>query len=474
MANHDQKRGLVSRIVKGVAANGFGQIVTLMTSLITVPLAYRFWGASLYGEWLLLSAIPVYLTMSDLSFGTTAGSEMTMLVARGETHKALKVFQSAWILVTVVSVFIAALMLILVHVVDLRSALHLSILSNQEGMAIMTVLLLSVCLAQQGGLTDAIFKCSDRFAQGLFYSNLMRFFELIGFIVVLVAGGDPWNFALVSLIPRVFYYLAVFAYLRKKVPWIYLGWSHAEMKILKPMVGPAITFNAFNLGYATGLQGILVLIGNRVSPAAVALFNPLRTLTRILVQMASMVSITIWPELSKAVGASDFELARRIHRRASQLTFWAILPAQIGLLVLGPWLFKLWIGQSLSDYRVLFALVVSTLFTGIWTISSAVPMSMNRHQSSAIWFLASSLVSLGLAALWVGPMGAFGAALAIIVGEVMMMVFVVRRALQLLEDNPKTYLVQLVTPPADILAKLSSRMRPRTPLEEEVDNDRRT
>ena len=99
---------------------------------------------------------------------------------------------------------------------------------------------------------------------------------------------------------------------------------------------------------------------------------------------------------------------------------------------------------------------------------------MNRHQSSAIWFLASSLVSLGLAALWVGPMGAFGAALAIIVGEVMMMVFVVRRALQLLEDNPKTYLVQLVTPPADILAKLSSRMRPRTPLEEEVDNDRRT
>lgn len=458
MSAHDEKKGLTSRLVKGVAANGFGQFVTFLSSIITVPLFFKFWGPALYGEWLILSAVPTYLTISDLSFGTTAGSEMTMLVARGERMQALKVLQSAWVLVTVASLSILAIVLTATQFFDFH-AMHISILSNREARGTITVLLMTVSMSQQGGLLDAVFKCTGRYAEGMLWSNLYRFIETLLLIAVLILGADPWGVAVTLFVPRAIYYLVIWTYVRATVPWLHLGWSYADKKTLKPLVMPALTFNAFNLGYGLSLQGVALMIGVRASPAELAIFSPLRTLTRVMVQIASMIGNTVWVELSRAVGAGDFDLARKLHRGAARASFWAVLPCQILALVFGPAFFKLWTQHSLTDYRVLAALVFVTFFSAIWTIAYVVPMSMNKHQSTALVFIGAAALTLGLAAWWTGPYGAFGACMAILVGEAVMVAFVVPKALSLLGDDLKPYLVQLVTPPTDLLGPVFKRVK---------------
>lgn len=457
MSAHDEKRSLVSRLVKGVAANGFGQVVTFITSIVTIPLFFKFWGPSLYGEWLILSAVPSYLSMSDLSFGTTAGSEMIMLAARGERVQALKVMQSAWILVTLASLVILAAILAVVQFFDFR-VMHVTIMSNQEARSILILLALGVTVAQQGGLLDAVFKCAGMYAKGLFYMNLYRLCELVLLLGALFLGGDPWLVALSMLLPKVAFYILMWSYVRVKVPWLHLGWSYADMKTLKPLVMPALTFNAFNLGYGLSLQGVAILIGIRASPADLAVFSPLRTLTRVMVQVASMIGNTVWVELSRAVGAGDMALARKIHRSATRLSVWAVVPCQILALLLGPAFFRLWTGQELTEYRVLLALVVVTSFSAVWSIAYVVPMSMNKHQSTALAFLGAAGLTIALAAWWTGPLGAFGACLAIIVGEAVMVAFVVPKALSLLGDELKPYLVQLITPPTDLVGPVLKRV----------------
>ena len=82
---------IISRLFSGGLANIFGQIVTVIIQLISIPLLLAYWGVNLYGEWLLLSAIPVYLSMSDLGFGSVAANQMTMLMAKGDKKSALEV-----------------------------------------------------------------------------------------------------------------------------------------------------------------------------------------------------------------------------------------------------------------------------------------------------------------------------------------------------------------------------------------------
>ena len=67
--------------------------------LIQVPVFLHFWSVPLYGEWLLINSIPTWLTFSSVGFGTVAGNEMTMLVARQDRDGALRVFQSCWWLI---------------------------------------------------------------------------------------------------------------------------------------------------------------------------------------------------------------------------------------------------------------------------------------------------------------------------------------------------------------------------------------
>lgn len=81
-------------IRNGFGANLYSQIVTVIVQLVGVPILLYSWGAQLYGEWLILSAIPAYLSMSDLGFSQSAGNDMTARVARNDRDGALSVFQS--------------------------------------------------------------------------------------------------------------------------------------------------------------------------------------------------------------------------------------------------------------------------------------------------------------------------------------------------------------------------------------------
>jgi len=72
------------RLVRGFGASAMGPVVTALVQLVSVPVFLRFWGAHLYGEWMVLSAIPTYLSLSDTGFGSVAGDDMTMRVARGD------------------------------------------------------------------------------------------------------------------------------------------------------------------------------------------------------------------------------------------------------------------------------------------------------------------------------------------------------------------------------------------------------
>ena len=82
------------RIVRSLYATGFGQAVTVLIQLAGVPLFLGAWGVAQYGQWLILSTIPAYLSMSDFGFASVAANDMTMSVARGRRDIAVKTFQS--------------------------------------------------------------------------------------------------------------------------------------------------------------------------------------------------------------------------------------------------------------------------------------------------------------------------------------------------------------------------------------------
>src|SRR6266404_7530354 len=92
------------RLIRGFGATALGPVVTTIVQIVSVPVFLHFWGVKLYGEWLIISAIPTYLALSDVGFGSVAANDMTIRVAAGDRDGALETYQSTRALISVTSV----------------------------------------------------------------------------------------------------------------------------------------------------------------------------------------------------------------------------------------------------------------------------------------------------------------------------------------------------------------------------------
>ena len=92
-------RHVTRRILHGLGANAYAQLVIIIIQLAGVPILLHAWGTQLYGEWLILFAIPSYLSMTDLGFSQSAGNDMSARMARGDTAGTLAEFQSLSVMV---------------------------------------------------------------------------------------------------------------------------------------------------------------------------------------------------------------------------------------------------------------------------------------------------------------------------------------------------------------------------------------
>src|SRR5258708_39598444 len=88
------------RLIRGFGATALGPVVTAIVQIVSVPVFLHFWGGKLYGEWLIISAIPIYLALSDVGFATVACNDMTMRVAAGDRDGALETYQSTRALIS--------------------------------------------------------------------------------------------------------------------------------------------------------------------------------------------------------------------------------------------------------------------------------------------------------------------------------------------------------------------------------------
>jgi len=202
------------------------------------------------------------------------------------------------------------------------------------------------------------------------------------------------------------------------------------------LAGPAFSFMAFPAGNALSMEGFLIVIGSTLGAPSVALFAPMRTLTRSAFQVIDSIKNGIWPEVSMAYGARDWAAARRLHRYACQAAFWLSSAFVAGLLLFGPAVFQAWTrGRLQLNVPVFRLLLVAIVINSFWNTSSVVLVACNKHRGLAIRYLAGTCGALALAYPLLQRFGLPGAAAALVLCDLWMSVYVIQASNALLKEN---------------------------------------
>jgi len=456
--NHLTSTPLRKRLLKGTGAQAFGQGVQIFIRLAEVPLLLSFWGTQLYGEWLMLSAIPAYLSIGDGGFATAACRDMTMKSGSGDRQGVLSVFQSTWLLLMAVSLVAFLLAYGFAELAPLGRWMGFSTMNAADTKAVLLLLVIQVLVGFQGGLLNGGFWVAGKYPTGMVLATIIQFLEFSGLAIAVILGGGPVQAAAGYVIGRIAGTFLMWIGQRKISPWLHHGFKQASISELKRLTAPAFASLAFPLGNALNIQGMRLVVGLALGPAAVAVFTPLRTLSRLAMQPQAVINRLIQPEMAVAYGAEDSPLFGRLFYKSCQLAFWGCLIIALLVGVGAHWIFPAWTsGKVVMQWPVFILLLTGALVNSLWYTALMVPYATNRHVRIAVFY---SLV-YGVGAFVMGYFGAKilgldGAALALMMVESVMAVIVVRAALKMAHMEMPEWVLAVLRPPLDTLGRMAN------------------
>jgi O-antigen/teichoic acid export membrane protein len=392
------KSTLISRLIGGFGANAYGQLVTIIVQVLGVPILLHFWGTQMYGEWLILSAIPTYLSMVDLGFSLSAANDMTARVARGDHQGALATFQSLAALVYGIILTCLVISGLLVLFLPFGQWMHLTSLSNSETRWILWLLAASVLIHLADGVNHAGYRAYGEYAFHSFFNYSALLVQQLAVWATALLGNRPAFAALamatVFALNTAVMTVRLFRRHRELVP----GFQYANLNLLKSLIKPAMANLALPLANAINIQGMVLVVGNLLGPVMVVTFSTLRTLTRFAIQMVYSISHAFEPEMAAAWGNEDKKLLHRLYINNLRLSFWSSLGLAIILFLAGGWVVNIWThGQVIVDVGLFNLLLVSAVASGLWYGGLNLLKAGNRHIKATIGYVLASGIAIVLA-----------------------------------------------------------------------------
>ena len=322
--------------------------MTILIQLASVPVLLAAWGVATYGEWLILSAIPLYVALSDLGFSAAAGNSMTMLEANGRRVEVIRLGRQLWSLVLVMT---GAAILIAVAIGVLLGGIFRpdSAIPASEVRLVLTALFAQVAVANLSFVLDAWYRTARRYPLGVTLRQIGRLIEFGSLLVAVLLGAQPGGAAVAFLAGSIAGLALSWVALRRVVPWSTFRIERPDRTVFRSLLSPGLAFLAFPLSNAMSIQGLTLVVGATLGSSAVVVFTTTRTMTRVALQVMSSVNLSTWPELSRSIGSGHLDEARMIQRRAVQLSLMFSAALAIILAIIGPALHPCldsWVGRS--------------------------------------------------------------------------------------------------------------------------------
>lgn len=452
------------RLVVGFATTLVSKAASTVIQLVQVPVLMHFWGKSMFGAWGILTGIPTYLSFSNVGFGSVAGNEMTMLVAREEKEAALGVFQSCWWLISLMMGALLAVLCAALYWLPVGRLLNLTELSEYDVKWALFWLALSVMFGQLEQLQQSAYRCVTRYSYGNFMKSCVSLLAFGVQLVPIMKGYGPRTTAMVFALANITGTVFMCVMVKRDIPWISYGWKHASFSEIRRLTRPSIAFMGFPLGNAFNIQGSQMAVNYALGADKLAVFITARTVSRLALQVVEMVKNTVWPELSIAFGAGNMELVRTLHRRAVQIALFVSLGVVVLVALFGPTFLHKWtLGKVPSSPGLVGLLLVVVVFYSLWSTSSTLVAAINLHERLATVYAMATGVTVVVTYLAARRYGLYGAAVSLLLSEAVMDTYVLPTSLKIAGDTWGGFLLAMMHWPQSLRpAALAARLRRRT------------
>jgi O-antigen/teichoic acid export membrane protein len=379
------------RVILSAGASAIAKLVTIVASLISVPLTLHYLGQERYGIWVIISSFTVMLSFADMGLGNGILNAVAAEHGRGDDAAIRRVISSGYFMLGCVSLVITLAFTISYPFFSWYRLFNVSSFAAraEAGPALASFIVFFV-IAIPVGLVQ---KVQIGLQQG-FYSSLWQCLgSIVGFLALLAVirfeGGLIWLVAalvgmplVAGLINTIIFFFGAGSKFRPAIRFIdrtamtIAGKTGALFFLLQLVV--AVAYGADN-----------IIIAQAAGAASVAQYAVPERMFATVSMVISMILAPLWPAYGEAIVRGDHDWVRKTLKRAVIGAICVSAPLCGALVVLGPTIIHLWVGPQITPSLLLLCGL------GLWKVTDAASSTLSVFMNGANMLIPQICIAVG-------------------------------------------------------------------------------
>jgi O-antigen/teichoic acid export membrane protein len=340
-SNMVKKNMLFSFLLKGIS---------ILISLLLVPLTLHYLNTAEYGIWLTLSSILSWISFFDIGLGNGLRNKLTEALSLGDKERAK----------TYVSTTFAFLFLIMIIFFIIFFFVNFSlrwdiILNTPSYMAKELVTIVNIVVAffcmqfifktvgiifishQKTALSDLLTVSGSAFSLIIIYLLTLFTDGSLSYVAIAFSGAPTIIFVIAYI---VVFYISQYRFLRPRL--IYMKFSKS-----KDLIGLGVQFFIIHIAGLVMYTTSNIIITQILGPEQVTVYNIAYKYFSISIMLFTIIQAIMWSAYTDAWVRQDLLWIKRAIKRMLQL--WLLfIGFSIFLFIVAPIVYQLWIGDSVN------------------------------------------------------------------------------------------------------------------------------
>ena len=350
-------------IKKNVLGSFLIRMCSIAVSLLLVPLTLGYVSSELYGVWLTISSIVIWLGFFDVGFSLGLKNKLAEAIALNNWERGKHLVSTTYFMMFIIFIPLCIIMEIAIGFVDWPSFLNIDSKYNDDIVNALRAVLFFFSLNMILKVITHVIAAFQRTAFSSVFPVIGHTIAL-GVIYILTKTTPPSLTILACTLPGI-------------STIVYLGASLILYNGSFKKIAPHIRYidkvyirDLFTLGYKFFILQIQVvvlfqttnfLISNISSPLDVTAYNLAYKYFSIGMMVYTMILTPLWPAMTDAYTKKDFKWMNNIYVKLQKI-FYLFAAATILMIFISPIAYKLWIGIR-AEIPLIMSIVVAIYLT---------------------------------------------------------------------------------------------------------------
>ncbi|MBC8619336.1 oligosaccharide flippase family protein [Parabacteroides faecis] len=338
-----------SQIKKNIAGSIAIKGVSILTSLLLVPLTLNYVNKELYGIWLTLSSIVLWLNFFDIGFTLGLKNKLAVALAVKDYINGKYLVSTTYYMMIIIFLPLCLLILFIIPFLNWPSILNVSPAYGNDIIKVLYILITSVFFQMFFNVLGAVVSAYQKVALSSLFIMLGQVLSLLlVYILTLVAPPSLLGLAVAISISPIITLCIFSVYLYKnQFKEVAPSYKFVDKKKIKELFSMGVKFFIIQIQVIVLYQSTNVIISNIAGPEAVTEYNIAYKYLNVATMLFNIVLTPLWPAFTDAYTLKDYQWMRNIYKKMCYV-YISVVFGILMLVIISPYVYSLWVGDNVE------------------------------------------------------------------------------------------------------------------------------